>query len=270
MQLIDFLRAVDPQISGQNTKIHLATWNGREDPMDEYRAGRFEEWQRWQSKRNFPRPIVISLIDYERPSRWLYAGTYDIGQCEWRKEDNCYRYESTLRQAAAEFVGRLVVTYERDGRQPYRNLDTCQDLLRVSHILPEPLSIGDFPGFKAIDLSKQELDSVVRLNSASWRSALSSVSGIYLISDPGAGRLYVGKADGQGGIWQRWCEYSNSGHGGNVEMHALLREDPQAKQRLRFSILEITDLNATQEEVLLRESHWKNILLTCSHGLNRN
>jgi hypothetical protein len=36
------------------------------------------------------------------------------------------------------------------------------------------------------------------------RGALSSVAGVYLISDTLDGRLYVGSASGQGSFWQRW------------------------------------------------------------------
>jgi hypothetical protein len=90
------------------------------------------------------------------------------------------------------------------------------------------------------------------------------------VSDPTDGKLYVGSATGQGGIWARWRQYVD-GHGSNVELfklvHAMGRNRAQV---FRFSILEIADVHASPEEVLARESHWKRILLTRSHGYNAN
>jgi len=54
------------------------------------------------------------------------------------------------------------------------------------------MTIAEFPGFKAVDLAKSELEVIVRQNLESWRIALSSVAGVYLISDTMSGKLYVG------------------------------------------------------------------------------
>jgi hypothetical protein len=54
-----------------------------------------------------------------------------------------------------------------------------------------------FPGFDRLILSHAQLQAVMREHRyASWRTALSSVFGIYLITDTRDGRHYVGKADG--------------------------------------------------------------------------
>lgn len=81
----------------------------------------------------------------------------------------------------------------------------------------------------------------------------------------------MGSATGQGGIWQRWCAYADNGHGGNVELARLLREEgPDRQQHFRYSVLEIPDTHATDEEVLRRERHWKDVLMTRGVGLNAN
>jgi hypothetical protein len=86
-----------------------------------------------------------------------------------------------------------------------------------------------------------------------------------------SGQLYVGSATGEGGIWQRWCQYAATGHGGNVELKELMQhEGGQGANGLRYSILEIADVHASHEDILQRESHWKKILLTRAHGLNAN
>lgn len=60
---------------------------------------------------------------------------------------------------------------------------------------------------------------------ASWRTALSSVVDIYLITDTLHGRQYVGKASGAESIRQRRSVYAVNRHGNNVEQlrYSLLR-----------------------------------------------
>ena len=201
----------------------------------------------------------------------MYAGVHRSGGYDWRDEEQAYYYRLEELNSCAEFNGRLVVNFARAGRQSYLNADRWVDELLIEEILPQRMSIGDFPGFKAVDLSKGELDIVVSRGLASWRADLSNVAGVYLISHPVAGKLYVGSAYGEGGIWQRWCQYSATGHGGNVGLKALLENEvSEHPGALRFSILEIADVHASKEEIIARESHWKRILLTRTHGLNAN
>lgn len=271
MRVVDFIGLMDPEVRSERTKVHLVTWNGKEDPLDVYLAGKFDEWQRWQTKRNFERTLVIALIGLPGGQRWLYAGVHDSTGCDWVEDRKLYYYRLLERPLCSEFNGRLVVRFARPGRQSYLNADRWADQLLIESIRPERLTIAEFPGFKGVNLSKVELDVVVTQGLESWRAALSSVAGVYLISDSTSGELYVGSASGEGGIWQRWCQYAATGHGGNVELRQLLQDDSSERAAaLRFSILEIADVHASLEEILERESHWKNVLLTRTHGLNAN
>lgn len=130
----------------------------------------------------------------------------------------------------------------------------------IADVAPAP-----FPGFDKLTLSYAELQAVTRENRYSaWRTALASVMGIYLITDTTDGRQYVGKADGQQNILQRWTDYGLNGHGGNVE---LLTLEPWA---FRFSLLRVFDPATPIHEVNAAEAHFKFALDTRKHGLNRN
>nr|GFC16447.1 hypothetical protein [Tanacetum cinerariifolium] len=100
--------------------------------------------------------------------------------------------------------------------------------MRVHSLRAKRLTVGDFPGFKAVDISHSTLKLVVKEQIDSWRSALSSVAGVYLISDREHHMLYVGSATGEGGIWARWETYAHGGHGGNVRLKALKAEKGKA------------------------------------------
>jgi len=271
MKVVNFIQVMDPDVTPERAKIHLATWDGEKNPLDVYLAGEFEEWQRWQTRRNFKRSFIISLIALRAANRWLYAGVYTSGGCEWRAERNLYYYKLLERPSCSEFNGRLVATFRRPGRQSYLDADKWVDHLHIGEILPERITIQEFPGFRIVDLAKSDLDLIVVQRLETWRTALSNVAGIYLISDTVSGKLYVGSASGEGGIWQRWCNYAETGHGGNVELKRIMDiEGFQRANAFRFSVLEIADIHASAEDILRRECHWKNVLLTSGHGLNAN
>jgi hypothetical protein len=269
MRAWDLITLLDPQINPQETKIHLAGWNGIDDPLDLFRAGTFDEWQAWQSRKNFERRYVVAMIQMlPSTTKWLFAGAYE--RRGRKSEEDGYTYDLAERPRCREIAGRLVVKFERPGRQPYLNADGYVDNLIVNEVRAVRLSVPDFPGFKRVHIPKSTLDLIVRENDASWRNALSSVSGVYLISDSVSGMFYVGSATGEeGGIWQRWCDYSHSGHGGNKELRELLKSEGMARAAgFHYSVLETADSRTGRIEVLARESHWKEVLLTRIHGLN--
>jgi hypothetical protein len=122
-----------------------------------------------------------------------------------------------------------------------------------------------FPGFDRLVLDHAQLQAAMREQRfASWRTALSSVLGVYLITDTRDGRQYVGKADGAESIRQRWSAYATNGHGGNVELRGL---DPTS---FRYSVLRVFDPATPTRDIGAAESHFKRALGTRDHGLNRN
>jgi len=122
-----------------------------------------------------------------------------------------------------------------------------------------------FPGFDRLVLDYAQLQAVMREHRyASWRTALSSVMGVYLITDTRDGRHYVGKADGEENISQRWSTYASNGHGGNIELRGL---DPST---FRYSLLRVFDPGAPDRDIDAAESHFKDALDSRRHGLNRN
>jgi hypothetical protein len=270
MNIFELVRLMDPRVTPRNSKVHLAGWNGTDDPFRVYLEGRFDDWQNWQTRKNFEREHVLSLIQLPERGRWLYAGVYASGGCEWLDEHKLHRYKLGALTSCAEFAGRLIVSFERPGRQSYLNGETCVEHMTMHQIRAEPMHLEEFPGFKKVDLEFPDLEVIVWQNTTSWRTVLSNVAGVYLISDADSGKLYVGSATGEGGIWSRWCQYVD-GHGNNVELRKLVGELGKERARaFRFSILEIADVHASLEEVHARESHWKRILLSRSHGYNAN
>lgn len=273
MKLFQVLQMVDPSLAPARCKLHLAVHNGIEDPLDVYFAEKFDEWQAWQNKKNFERDFVIALISLPQTDRWLFAGAFDREGVRQVKGSGAGRYLYSLsrRGGPEELNGRLVVHLKRTGRASYLRAENCAERATVAEIRAERVRFREFPGYSAAMLTKAQLDTVVRQGAESWRSALKSVAGVYLIADGCNGKLYVGSATAEEGIWNRWCAYSSTGHGGNMELKEVLREKGQQHaESFHFGVLEIVGTEATKDDVLKRESRWKDLLLTRRFGYNRN
>lgn len=218
--------------------------------------------------KRFQSPAYLLLVQfYHETDAWLFGGVFRVLT---RHED---RYEVGLLDAGRGFIGRLKLHSPYRGRTTRVNFENHYEDFEVQEILREPYSGRQFPGYEDIDLSFEELETLVKNDRSDWKASLENIKGIYLISDTKTGKRYVGSAYGDQGIWSRWCSYVASGHGGNVELRALV-SDPTldyCRTNFRFALLENRSSRTPDEVVLYREAFWKRILVTRgAQGLNRN
>lgn len=273
MNLFNFLQVDYPNLKPENAKIHLAVSNGEEHPIDVYLRGDFEEWQSWQTKRNFGRDYIVSLIQMDKNDTWLFAGVYRVLELKEKKEsEQYYIYDTEELEVLKQYSGRVVVNFKRERlRQSYLVAENWFSEFSVIEMLAEPIAIGEFKGYDNSVISKQNLDIVIKQSVKSWKSALSNVLGIYLITDINTGKLYVGSASGEDGIWQRWVEYSKDGHGNNQELIDLLDQNGESyANNFQYTVLEIADTHASLDDIYEREKYWKKVLCSRKHGYNAN
>ena len=104
-----------------------------------------------------------------------------------------------------------------------------------------------------------------------WKHALSAVNGIYLIVDKNTSdeKQYIGSAYGVDGIWGRWSQYAKNGHGDNVTLVELCKQDDYQKN-FTFTILKTLPKNLLNKEVIQVENLYKEKLGSRVHGLNAN
>ncbi|GAA1230211.1 GIY-YIG nuclease family protein [Prauserella halophila] len=170
-------------------------------------------------------------------------------------------FDLTRSEQLADLRNRLVIGW-RSPRAWRINATTAADYPVMEIADAEPIP---FPGFDQLVLDYVQLQAVMRDHRyASWRTALASVTGVYLITDTRDGRQYVGKAEGAESIRQRWNAYVTNGHGGNVELRNV------RPTSFRFSLLRVFDPATPTREIDATESHFKLALDTRRHGLNRN
>ena len=249
-------------------KIHLAKSN-ENDPINFFYAGTFKKWQEEQTQKNFECEQVISLISIEK-GQWLFAGVWAING-QPKKNRDYWLYQTTEVLGLEHLAGRVIVSFHRTFRQSYLRGESYGSKLLVHEIRPERISVEDFPGYSSVNLTFDTLRVLTKQRPAAWLTALRSVGGVYLIADTSSGMLYVGSASGDGGIWGRWENYAKHGHGGNKDLVELLKTNSvDHASKFLFSILEICDPLASKDEVLVRECHWKRVLLSREFGYNKN
>jgi hypothetical protein len=271
MRVFDLLRVCVADLHPRDCKVHLASGPpGAEHPLDAFLAGTFVAWQADQSQRNFRLPFIVALIQLPETDRWLFGGLHQV-TAHHRKDDGRWHYDTLEHPGTAALTGRLVVRYHRSGRASYPYAEPIADQLAVAAVRDARMRVADFPGFQRVHLSWEHLRLVVRQAQPSWQSALSAVSGVYVITDASNGRQYVGSATGGAGLWGRWCAYASDGHGGNRDLKRVLAAEGASHARhFRYAVLEIADTHTDADAVLAREAHWKRVLGSREFGYNAN
>jgi hypothetical protein len=274
IRLIDLIQLAGVELD--EYKIHFATespdpWDSFDpSPLAAFLAGNWKEWQEGQNQKNFGLPHILSLIHW-RSDRWLFAGVYEVNGVNTvaLNPKPRYRYDTTEVLGLEHLVGRAVIRFEKKFRQPYALGRSYGGQLVVIEIREDRLSVAGFPGYNRVRISFQDLRTIVREEVPTWHTALSNVSGIYVVVDTTTGKQYIGSAYGEGGFWQRWKVYSETRHGNNKDLIALLeKEGKDHANNFQFSILEVADLNAGEDRILDTEEHWKKVLCTRKHHHN--
>jgi GIY-YIG catalytic domain-containing protein len=193
----------------------------------------------------FTKKILLELKKYELPESW------------YKRSD---RYKLKRNVAFDELSERLVIEWGASTVSWVQSKD--KKVVELKGIK----SIGEFQSFGQILLDFHDLKKLAEFSDTSitWVKALSSVNGVYLIKDKTTGKLYVGSAYGEKGIYGRWAAYAKNGHGGNIELRDL------ESSNFQFSILEIVSATTTAEGVINCENKWKEKLGTRQFGLNKN
>lgn len=268
-------------ISEQNFcdyKVHFATdAYDKKKPYKEFLIDKFKDFQELQTKKNFNRKYILSLIYYDKDI-WMFGGIYEVVSDEpVFVENRLWKYETKLIDKAVDYIGKAFFKFKKEFRASYPVLELAPKngvavaKMPLSYMLDKRVALTDFLGFDRVNIDYKTLKHIISDNIASWKAALSKVKGVYLIMDTLTGKQYVGSAYGDDCIWQRWSEYAKNGHGGNVELKNLLKNTSEEyKNNFKYSILEVCNMNLGNEYIIDRESYWKEVLLTREYGLNSN
>ena len=254
-------------------KMHIAKYNGKTNPLDAF-IENFDYWIGWNSYRSertnrFNRKYVISFIDfYPQKETFLFGGVFEIL--------NTYsdHYDIRLREDFKNLIGRLKVKNINTPRGSAFRFENFYNDIEVVEILDKSYENHVFSGYENIDYSFKQIKEIINREPLDWKCALENVKGIYMLSNTENGKRYVGSAYGDSGIWSRWRQYCTNGHGGNKELCALVEQKgyDYIEQNFKFTLLEIHPMFTSDEAIILRESYWKEVMMSRNKkfGYNSN
>lgn len=252
-------------------RFHLAksTTTGSR-PLDAL-AKSEETWLGWQTyrgnaKERFTVDYIVSFAQISG-RKFLFGGVFQITN----RASTAKRYKVKRINEYSDLIGRLVLEYKgNNSRVTVFKPTHIYKNSAISAIYEYKFKGEPFISFEEINHNFNAVEIIVKNNISSWKVALSSVSGVYLISDKKTGKHYVGSAYGTKGLWGRWCSYINTFHGNNDDLIELFTKKSESyfRENFKFAILEVISSAATKEEVIHKESLWKSKLFTREHGHN--
>jgi hypothetical protein len=191
--------------------------------------------------------------------------------CAWSVEwnrDVKFSYELERDARFDDLRDRLVVDWGQGTLAWVQNLDNKE----VVEILASGRKLPPFEDYLEFSLTHAQLRDLFENEVAhrDWRIPLSAGAGVYLILAQTTGDLYVGSAYGVDGFWGRWSNYARSGDGGDIQLRELIARDSAYPGQFRFSVLQTLPKTMARDEVIRRETLYKNKLGTRAIGLNSN
>ena len=251
-------------------KLHAATRNPDGwSPLDAYLENEqyWKEWNEYYPNRDdFNRDYIFSIMEfYPKPNTWLFGGIFKV---IGRKKNYIIEEINEFKK----YSGRLLLNFNHKDRARRLLLENYIDSISVNQIFEYKYSGEVFPGYDNINHDFYVLEPIFKNIKSDWKNKLESVKGIYLLTDKETGKSYVGSAYSDGGIWSRWFEYINYLHGGNDQLISLVNKKGKNyfKDNFKFSLLEVYGMFTPNQEIIDRESYWKEKLMTREHGYNSN
>lgn len=247
------------------------------------RTGYFEFYQSIQSRPVFDKcDVIVSFMGrpgthavfigvysvlgvdgpttYPLPKGFIYPNMSTVGM---------YRYSLEQDHRFDDLDGRLVLEWGLGTRSWVQHFKP--NTKSIVEVLPRGY-VREFPGFLDVLLRYDELVGIIKhpASHRDWHRMLKSVAGVYLIVDTRTGSQYVGSAYGEDGLLGRWKQYAANGHGGNRQLQALVKVQPDAVSYFQFAVLQTLPVTLTAKEVIAYEVLHKQKLGTRAHGLNSN
>lgn len=230
-----------------------------------YQRDEFLEYQCTQHRPVFRDVEYIASFIGENGTDARFVGVYRITGSTL--QNGKYHYTMEEQEGFEDIKEHVIIRWENpiSWHQWIANEMEVVQLSVGLHYMP----ITDY---NEIVISFADLEHIVLNQYADWKILLSAIKGVYLITDMSTGKLYVGSAYGEGGVWQRWREYVvTGGHGGNKLLTELLQQDTDyARKHFQFSLLMLLSKTVTAEEAIKKEQLFKRKLGSNSFGLNCN
>lgn len=233
----------------------------------------FLDYQSEQLKKNFEKiDYIVAFIGEEGvTSRFLgvYKNNGVISELGLYNGDALAKFDFQELSGFELLKERIVIEWKSPVMW-HQYYDNEMPVVRIDRGLSEN-NIPVFKSFEDVLLDYNQLKRIFETNNAEWKSKLESCNGIYLILDKKCGKQYVGSTYNRDGIWGRWKQYAETGHGGDKDLKPLLSDDSNyAAKYFQWCILETLPLKILEDQAIDRESLYKRKFGTREFGYNNN
>ena len=273
IKLNDLLKFSEKDLKVAKIKFNQSSPD--ENPLDLYQKNPEivnTQWLFWRESRHYFAVGQIAICFLKLTwDTWLLTTIKRITKNLDVRNGITYRGEEP--EEYKKYYGRVIVQFHKTFQTQGCYYGTVKDELIVNQILPVVFDGYDFPGYDKVRLSYEQLSIIIKQNKKDWRAALENQKAVYLITDTNNGKLYVGSATSDYGmLLQRWSNYVENGHGGNVELRRLVEEKgfEYVQKHFQYSILENYNAKVDDHIILERESWWKDTLQSRKYGYNAN
>ncbi len=283
IKLNDILNLTEEELS--RTKIRFMTPSGDFDPIRDVKNESERDrinlealvWNREKSISFEQDIIAVGFVKIDN-DKWLFTGAVNV------LTNNGYGKPATAKyiERLKKFNFRVIIKFHKDFQNGIVRAENFVNSLDVFEIWNPDKSLNEkhFPGYHNVLIDYVDLKKKLEI-SDEWKTALKSRNGVYVVSDKETGKLYVGSAYGQNGIYGRWKVYVESGYDKdevengeypNKKLQELVQEKglDYIKKNFQYSVLETFTDDVSDEYIIKRESFWKEVLLTRKFGYNAN
>lgn len=232
-------------------------------------------WKSKQANNNYSdAEYVLSFAQYYPygSNYYMFGGLYKIEKIIPEVYDQI-GYKLTLQNEFEEYRKRLIIKLERPVERdiynkPFENVQ--RDFNSEIYELIPSTRLSDFNGFNNVLLLHKDLQIIAKYEAPEWKNALENVKGIYAITDISNGKIYIGSATGEKGIWQKWRSYAIGLTGENKDFKDIIKEKgvDYIKNNFTYAILEIFDMKTKDDYIIDREYHWMKVFQTQKFGMN--
>lgn len=255
---------------GKNGNPYIDKWLSLSDEEKISGITECSYWPRYGKRKNFYEGQKVFSFVRKSYDEWLFISAATILDVPENRRSSV----KILEEYQALF-GRLIMRFHKGnamGRYTF-NLSYLKNKEEIIEILPSMYNGEQFEGYDNINLSYKKLKDILECKlMPTYYEALKKVTGIYCLTDTSNGKLYIGSATGEEGVAQRWGNYLNSRHGGNVKLIDLYNRkgEEHFEKYFTFTLLEYFGLSYDPEKIHKREQYWKRCLDTIAHGYNDN
>lgn len=281
IKLNDILHLSDEEINNSKIELNMVEGKNGEAYIDKWLSLDIKDkvsgitecsyWPWYGNSRNFQvGQKVFSFIRKNYDNEWLFISAaiiLEIKEGQRAKVEILEEYQSLF--------GRLIMKFYKGntmGRYTF-NLAYLNGNEEIIEILPCMYNGEEFKGYDNVYLPYKKLKDIFEGKiMPTYYEALKKITGIYCLTDTSNGKLYIGSATGGEGVAQRWGNYLNSKHGGNVKLEKLYHEKggEYFEQNFTFTLIEYFGLSYDPEKIIKREQYWKKCFNTIENGYNDN